>query len=66
MKINRPYFYLILFTGVFAILVGFDYSKSDSFDWFDNFMQSAFITVFYIIFTDKSSKKSSDEKISQS
>ncbi|MCP2034842.1 hypothetical protein L1279_001829 [Planomicrobium sp. HSC-17F08] len=65
MKINRPYFYLILFTGIFAVLVGFNYSKSGSFEWFGNFMQSAFITVFYIIFTDKSYKKSSDEKSSQ-
>lgn len=64
MKINRPFFYLLLFIGGFAILVGFDYSKSGSFDWFDNFMQAAFVTIFYIFFMIKSLKKSSDKKTS--
>lgn len=66
MKINRPYFYLVLFIGASSILVAFDYFKIGSFEWFDNFMQSLFITVFYFIFTDKSSKKATDEKTSQS
>lgn len=64
MKINRPFFYLLLFIGGFAILVGSDYSKSGSFEWFDNFMQAAFVTVFYIFFMNKSLKKSSDKKTS--
>ena len=66
MKINRPYFYLVLFIGVFSILVASDTIKIGSFEWFDNFMQSMFITIFYFIFTDKSPRKGSDEKTSQS
>ena len=66
MKINHPYFYLVLFIGVFSILVVFDTIKIGSFEWFDNFMQSAFITIFYFIFTDKSPRKAADEKTSQS
>ena len=59
MKINHPYFYLVLFIGTFSILAAFDHFKIDSIEWLDNFLQSLFITIFYFIFTDKSRRQTS-------
>lgn len=61
MKINRPIVYFILFIGVFAILVGFDYRRSGSWEWIGNFMQSVFITAFYILLTGKITEKKASE-----
>ena len=65
MKINHPYFYLVLFIGIFSILAAFDHFKIGSIEWLDNSLQSLFITIFYFIFTDKSPRKAS-KKTSQS
>lgn len=65
MKLNRPYFYIILFAAVLITLSGFDFNDHGSFKWFDNIMQSAIITLFFIIFTDKSYKKDSNENSDQ-
>lgn len=61
MKMNRPIVYFILFIGVFAILVGFDYRRSGSFEWIENFMQSSFITAVYILLAGKMTEKKAPE-----
>ncbi|WP_142829641.1 hypothetical protein [Planococcus soli] len=58
MKLNRPYFYVVLFPVLLITLVGFDYKNQGSFEWFSNIAQFTVITLFYIILTDKFYKKS--------
>lgn len=57
MKLNRPYFYIVMFAVLVIFLVGLDYKNQGSLEWFSNITLSAVITLFYIIFTDKYYKK---------
>lgn len=57
MKLNRPYFYIVMFAVLVIFLVGLDYKNQGSLEWFSNITLSAVITLFYIIFTNKYYKK---------
>ncbi|ANU11040.1 hypothetical protein A1A1_07569 [Planococcus antarcticus DSM 14505] len=53
MKLDCPYFYIISIRVMLITLVDLDHKNRGSFEWFDNIMPFAFITGFFIGYTDK-------------
>jgi len=62
MKFNQKYLYSALFIGLFSILVISDYSRSNSFNWLGNFMQTSFIIFFFILIMKATLNKITNQK----
>lgn len=57
------YKYLLIFIGIFAISVMFDFARDNMFNWLDNIIQSIiFIVVFISLTWLMSNRKNPDRK----